>query len=310
MKKIVKIFGILVGSLVVIVLLVFIGIYANNKIQLKKESKKIIPYGQEVKVDNKSLRVQVTGKGEETMVLLPGYLTASPVLDFQPLVNELSKVYQVVVVEPFGYGLSDDTDKVRSIENLTSELHQALTQLNISSYHLVGHSISGVYSLAYINEYPNEVKSFIGIDSSLPDQGGATDNQGGIIKSLSQSGIYRLLADADPTFLNAPKLSKEDAEQFKYISLKNVGNNATMNEGEEMQKNFEKVANLTYPVQLPVLYFLASESVEPDDKWVALHEAMIKESQKSEIKILEGSHYLHHTQSEKIVETITYFLEK
>ncbi len=87
MKKIVKIFGIIVGSIVVIVLLVFIGIYANNKIQLKNESKKIIPYGQEVKIENKSLRVQVTGKGEETMVLLPGYLTASPVLDFQPLVN-------------------------------------------------------------------------------------------------------------------------------------------------------------------------------------------------------------------------------
>ena len=310
MKKIVKIFGILVGSVVVIVLFVFIGIYANNKIQLKKETKKIIPYGQEMKVENKSLRVQVTGEGEETMVLLPGYLTGSPVLDFQPLVNELSKEYKVVVVEPFGYGLSDDTDKLRSIENLTSELHQALEQLNISSYHLVGHSISGVYSLAYINEYPNEVKSFIGIDSSLPDQGGAEDNQGGTIKLLSQSGIYRLLADADPSFLNGPKLSEKDAEQFKYISLKNIGNNATMNEGEEMQKNFDKVAKLTYPVQLPVLYFLASESVEPDEKWVPLHENAIKNSHKSEIKILEGGHYLHHTQSKKMVETITSFFKK
>lgn len=51
----------------------------------------MIPYGQEVKVDNKSLRVHVTVKGEETMILLPVYLTASPVPDFQPLVNELSK---------------------------------------------------------------------------------------------------------------------------------------------------------------------------------------------------------------------------
>ncbi|PZL75824.1 hypothetical protein CI088_03990 [Enterococcus plantarum] len=135
-----------------------------------------MPYNQEVKVENKSLRVQLTGKGDEKIVLLSGYLTSSPVLAFQPLVNELSKEYQVVMVEPFGYGLSDDTDKVRSIENVTSELHQALKQLNISSYHLVGHSISGVYSLAYINEYPNEVKSFIGIDSSFPDQGGVDDN--------------------------------------------------------------------------------------------------------------------------------------
>ncbi|WP_207696648.1 hypothetical protein DOK67_0002291 [Enterococcus sp. DIV0212c] len=91
MKKILKILGILIGSLLVVVLLVFIGIYVNNKIQLKKEMKKIIPYGQEVKVDKKLLRVQVKGIGDETMVLLPGYLTGSPVLDFQPMVNELSK---------------------------------------------------------------------------------------------------------------------------------------------------------------------------------------------------------------------------
>lgn len=182
--------------------------------------------------------------------------------------------------------------------------------MNISSYHLVSHSISGVYSLAYINEYPNAVKSFIGIDSSLPDQGGAEDNQGETIKLLSQSGIYRLLADADPAFLNGPKLSEKDAEQFKYISLKNIGNNATMNEGEEMQKNFDKTAKLTYPVQLPVLYFLASESVEPDEKWVPLHENAIKNNHKSEIKILEGGHYLHHTQSKKMVETITSFFKK
>ncbi|WP_339099598.1 hypothetical protein IGL98_001402 [Enterococcus sp. DIV0840] len=213
-------------------------------------------------------------------------------------------------MEPFGYGLSDDTDKVRPIENATSELHQALEQLNISSYHLVGHSISGVYSLAYINDYSNEVKSFIGIDSSLRTQGGADDNQGEVIKLLGQSGMYRLFFDVEPSFLNTPKLSKKDTELFKYISLKNIGNKATLNEGEVMQENFDKVAELRYPAQLPVLYFLASESVEPDDKWGPIHEDMIKDSQKSEIEILEGSHYLHHTQSGKIVKTINDFLEK
>ncbi|WP_430601865.1 hypothetical protein IGJ02_001979 [Enterococcus sp. DIV0724b] len=61
MKKIVKVLGILVGSLLLVVFLVFVGIYTNNKIQLQNKTKKIIPYGQEVEVENKSLRVQVTG---------------------------------------------------------------------------------------------------------------------------------------------------------------------------------------------------------------------------------------------------------
>lgn len=42
-------------------------------------------------VANKSIGVQVTGQGDETMVLLLGVLTGTPVLDFKPLVNELSK---------------------------------------------------------------------------------------------------------------------------------------------------------------------------------------------------------------------------
>ena len=309
MKKIFKLFLITLSALLAMVVLLLAGIYVTNKIQLKKESHKIIPYGQEVKVDGKSMRVQVTGAGEETMVLLPGYLTASPVLDFQPLVAELSKKYQVVVVEPLGYGLSDDTEKERSLENLISELHQALEQLKIERYHLIGHSIFGVYSLAYIQQYPAEVTSFIGIDSSLPAQGGAADNQGAAIKLLSQSGIYRLFASIDPTFLNGPELSKEDNNQFRYISFKNIGNKATLNEGEVMQQTFDKVENMSYPVGLPVLYFLASESVDADETWVPIHEAMIKNSQKSALKILEGSHYLHHTQSQTISDEINLFLQ-
>lgn len=308
MKKIFKILICLIKILLIIILLAFIFLYLNNKIQLKNESKKIIPYGQEVKVDNKSMRVQVVGAGKETLVLLPGYLTGSPVLDFKPLVNELSKNYKVVVVEPFGYGLSDDVEKIRSIENLTSELHEALEELNIKNYHLVGHSISGVYSLYYINKYPNEVQSFIGIDSSLPTQGGADDNQGNVIKLLSKSGLYRLFANVDSNFLNPPKLSDEELEQFKYISLKNIGNNATINEGEVMQENFDKVINSYYPEKLPVLYLLSSESVEEDNNWVLIHKDMLNDSKKSKIEILEGNHYLHHTKSVEMAKIIKEFL--
>ncbi|EOH92252.1 hypothetical protein UAW_03237 [Enterococcus haemoperoxidus ATCC BAA-382] len=41
MKKIVKVLGILVGSLLVVVFLVFVGIYTNNKIQLQNKTKKL-----------------------------------------------------------------------------------------------------------------------------------------------------------------------------------------------------------------------------------------------------------------------------
>lgn len=310
MKKLGIILGSIILGLVLLVLLFFISLKVINTSALKKEQKEIVPYGQEVKVDGKSMRVQILGQGDRTLVLLPGYLTGSPVIDFKPLTDELLKEFKVVVVEPFGYGLSEDTAKERTIENLTEELHDALSQLGMTHYSLIGHSISGVYSLDYITKYPDEVESFIGIDSSLPSQEGADDNPTGTLRFLGKSGLYRQLVKASPEMLSLPPVEDKLAEQFTYISLKNMGNKATMAEGEEMTETFEKTKKLSYPKDLPVLYFLASESVEPDDKWLPIHEDMLKDSMYSDIKIYEGSHYLHHTKSEEMAKDISEFLKK
>jgi hypothetical protein len=47
-----------------------------------------------------------SGQGEETVVLLHGLGTGAPALDFKLLVDELSPFDKVVVIEPFGYGLT------------------------------------------------------------------------------------------------------------------------------------------------------------------------------------------------------------
>ncbi|MCU6340031.1 alpha/beta hydrolase, partial [Enterobacter quasiroggenkampii] len=111
------------------------------------------------------MNVLIQGQGEETVVLLPGYGTAAPGLDFKLLIDELSPHYKVVAIEPFGYGLSDKTEKDRSTENMVSEIHEALRQLRIDRYTLMGHSIAGIYALDYVDKYPQEVKAFVGIDS-------------------------------------------------------------------------------------------------------------------------------------------------
>ena len=73
-------------------------------------------------------------------------------------------------MEPFGYGLSDQVDTERSIENIIEELHTCLEEIGVHQYYLMAHSISGLYSLYYANTYPEEIHGFIGIDSSVPKQ--------------------------------------------------------------------------------------------------------------------------------------------
>lgn len=102
-----KIFGAIVIAFALFLATVFIvNVFSN-----KSEEGKIKPYGQFVAVDGKNMNVLIQGEGKETVVLLPGYGTPAPALDFKPLIDELSPFYKVVVIEPFGYGLSDITEK-------------------------------------------------------------------------------------------------------------------------------------------------------------------------------------------------------
>ncbi|WP_159638456.1 alpha/beta fold hydrolase [Erysipelothrix anatis] len=148
----------------------------------------------------------------------------------------------------------------------------------------------------------------VGIDSSLPTQGGADENQEATIAFLANSGIYRLMVDSSEDFLLISNTDEATKKQFKYILLKNIGSSATVNEGKEMQNNFEKTMNLKYPSDLPVLYILASKTVDPNPNWRPIHEALLQDINQGKLIVLEGGHYLHHTQSSEIVEQIREFI--
>ena len=107
---------------------------------------------------------------DKIMVILPGFGCSSAHYEFDALAKDLIDLYKVIIVEPLGVGLSDETDRARSVENYCSELHGLMQYLGFDSYTILGHSISGVYILDYANRYPNEVEAFIGIDATLPRQ--------------------------------------------------------------------------------------------------------------------------------------------
>lgn len=301
----------LVKTIVVIVIAIvlFLAIvFTVNVISNKVEKGKIEPYGQQVSVDGKHMNVTIHGEGKETVVLLPGFGTAAPGIDFKPLVDELSPFYKVVVVEPFGYGLSDVTDKERSTENIVSEIHESLQQLNINRYILMGHSISGIYGLDYVNKYQNEVSAFVGIDSSVPAQGGGEELPTGALKLLKQSGIYRLLVKISPDQIMSPDVDDHTKEQNRMISLKNMMNADIISEAEHFTSNFKAAERLKFPKSLPVMFFLVKGTTDVPD-WELLHQEQIKDSEHGRIVLLEGDHYLHHTRSKEIVQDFRSFMD-
>lgn len=300
----------IVGGVIVVLALFFLTVYLVNAFSIKSELKKIEPYGQKIEVDGKKMNVLIQGSGEETIVLLPGYGTAAPALDFEMLIKELSPNYTVVAVEPFGYGLSDKTDKERTSKNIASEIHEAVGQLNLDRYILMGHSISGIYALQYINDYPDEVTAFVGIDTSVPTQPGTDELMPfESLDLLTKSGFYRLLKSIGPDPYAGLSFDEHTVKQMKLLANVNENNATMLNEIQHSASNFRDARQLSFPAELPLLLFVVAHDQEVEG-WIELHEEQIAGSSHGEMVALDGTHYLHHTKSKEIAQKLKDFMDQ
>ncbi|GAF11164.1 hypothetical protein JCM19046_1664 [Bacillus sp. JCM 19046] len=309
-KKVLSILLKLIGAIILVIILFFAVVFIVNLISSRSEEAKIESYGQLVQVDGENINVMIEGEGEETVVLLPGYGTAAPALDFKPLIEELAPFYKVVVVEPFGYGLSDQTEKERTTENIVFETHEALQSLGIDEYILMGHSIAGIYGLDYVNKYEDEVQAFVGIDTSVPTQGGMDEELPiSMFNLLRKSGLGRLVINLGDDPYETLPFAEETKEQMRLITQKNLFNPSNLNEMEHFSSNFKAAQSLAFPEDLPLLLFVQADNSDVEG-WIPLHEEQVENSLHGKMMLIEADHYLHHTKSKEMVENMRAFLEE
>lgn len=299
-------------------------VIASTAVNLALESAErasIAPYGHRVPVSGGSLNVVQSGTVGPPIVMLSGLGTAAPALDFAPLIRALGD-RKVIVIEGFGYGYSDMTAPARTVENITAEVHEALTALHIDGpYVLAGHSVAGRYTLYYANRYPTEVSAVIGIDPMVVPAGkpGApapvstsTGSTGGIPWSRipSVTGLVRWADSIAPSLAEPAgnSYTHSERERMRLMSSWNFANPAFFDEVTQMDTNARKLQGLSYPDDLPVLDFLAQDSIDSDAGWVDAHERQLHNVRNHKIVVLKGAHYLHWTQSPAMARTITEFL--
>jgi len=273
-----------------------------NAVSTATEKNRIETYGQTVTVDGRSMNVVVTGTGSEDVVLLPGFGTASPALDFEPLVADLAQDHRVIVVEPFGYGLSDGTDSARTTDNIVDEIHQALQQLEVDSYVLMGHSIAGLYAIEYASRYADEVTAFVGIDTSVPGQPNMdTVFPTGLLAAAKNLGLIRLVAAASGDGLDGLDYDNAAREQMALLSNRNSLTPTYLDEMAHIRINFADAAGTGFPAGLPLLLFVVADNAGNPD-WIDLHERQASEVDDGTVIPLDGEHYLHHTHVPEIAE--------
>jgi len=258
--------------------------YQNkSKNEILQQKFDAINYGTKVDVNGYQMSVNISGEQHnQTIVLLPALGALSPVLFYKGLVESLITDYKVITIEPFGYGISDIVKEERTVENVIPEIHTCLKKLGVDKFYFMGHSIGGIYSLVYSNQYPNEVLGFIGLDNTpnnYPDFAPIERTEIDIkfYEGFDKYHIWRyypeevkklfIESQMDPNY----NYTDEDMNNYDLIFRDRSFNINSINENEVSKYNVDYAKDMKF--QCPILMFVSSvtnNTVEP--KWISLHE--------------------------------------
>ena len=288
-----------------------------------------------ITVDGKDMHIVLYGEldqngvafadpDKETLVMLPALAVPSPNIYFKPLAEALSSAYNVVVIEPFGYGLSDMTESARTVENINSELYAALETVRIDTCTLLVHSISGVYGLNFLYSYPEKVNAFIAIDNTVYDEAlsdALAEEQDYMLQEVEEFDELRNTFDSveefeaaiatDPSQYGAElpdvigyTYTESDQEEY-YRAFARSSNQTIQNQIQNMDNSLESIEGKKFPSALPVLTLLSSDNVEAMPVWKTAHEEQLDlGSANHKLFIVEGSHYIWYTNLERLKQII------
>ena len=328
MKKIRKVFLIIC---IILIAALFIGSVINHYISKKNFAKYAGYYGTYCETEHGRINYSVTGSGKDTIVIVPGLGSASPYYEFSEVVDVLKDKYKVIVIEPLGYGLSDETKASRTTDNICAEIHEVISSIGEKEYYIMGHSISGIYALNYCNLYKDEVRGFIGIDASIPAQ---ITEESPFAQYLSmkltntllvKNGLYRVLNGEllsapnemfeNPQYQGTPfavfkNLNQEDRAVYLELISSRTMNATVTNEVKCLKENCEQEMEYSFPESIPVLYILAKDTIDSDLQWEKQHQDLTGNNSRSKVTVMEGSHYLHICDAKKLCENVINWLEQ
>lgn len=308
-KKVMAVFAVILG---IIVGLNIIG-FAVNKMFFSNELEAVSPYGQIVEVNGRKMHVYSIGRGEKTVVLLPGFGVALPSADFGPLMRELAEEYTVVCLEYFGIGFSGQTDTPRTNENYTEEIRTALSLAGFKApYILMPHSASGIYSEYYAAKYPAEVSAVIMLDTTSTAITGAKNPPKflyGLGKLQQACGLTRIAVGLMPPAQKAENgYTEKEISDYKLFAY-HVLNDTIIDQSYRMLDNINEVNAIAFPHEIPVLKLISSQT---EKKAGAEYQKnhLNRLGANAESIIIESSHFIYQTNVPDICDATAAFLKK
>lgn len=318
-----------------VVMLMLTSIFLMGTIPTYASDKNLDSCSRYVLVNGKKMHIVLYGgineKTQEfdnpektTLVMLPALGVPSPNIYFKPIAESISSDFNIVIIEPFGYGLSDTVSSKRTVDNINEEVNEALNVLGIHKCVLLVHSISGVYGLNFVYRYPEKVIGFVAIDNTVYDED-LSEAMGMEQKfMLQEAWKFNELRNTFSSVEDFQKAISEDPEKYgatlpdvkgyryteedrqEYIQAFSRSSNETIiNEISKMNESLITIKEQKFPENLPVLIMISKDNVDAMPAWETGHRKQLNlKTGKHDMFILDGSHYIWYANLYGIIEHI------
>ncbi|MDR2940763.1 MAG: alpha/beta hydrolase [Clostridiales bacterium] len=251
-----------------------------------------------------------------TYVFLDGFGSGSAYYNYKALWEPMSESASVVTLDYLGYGMSEETKSDRTIQNIVSEIDDALSNAGIQApYTFVSHSLGGFYATGYGIKYPEKVQALILLDNAIPSEA-ESDTElleykqaKPVFMALKYTGLLRLMTQAQ-----APGLDPDEQKESVYYERKMMLNKTIINEIDNTIDNAKYLADKSVPDSIPQLILVskanddASKTTGAVKSWLEYHQDCLNANPNSKLRLMDSGHYIHYEQPDEVVQAIDNFI--
>lgn len=251
--------------------------FANHKLRQIQEEKELMKneVGEQVEVDGKNVNTLTIGNenADDILVFMQGLGMGDTIVSTRPMFEPLEEKYKICLINRYGNGMSDDTNKRQTVSEIVELYRNVLAKSKEKGpYTLVAHSISGIYATYWAQKYPEEIKSIIYLDADPVEcyvtEGKAEFGELAFVYAeyiASELGFQRFFV-SDDTLLGETEnqvYTKQQNIIRKYLIYRHSMSKATCSEFKLYYQNAQTVLSGNMNIEIPQLY-IAANRVEGD----------------------------------------------
>ncbi len=285
------------------------------------EKKRYPPPGSLIDIGRGRMHLYCRGDNQPTVVFSSGCGSFS-YGSFYKTFSDISKTRRAAVYDRLGYGWSDDTDRPRSVEELSGELHALLKKAGERPpFVLAGHSLGAEEALHFAHRYREETAGLVLLDPAYferaPRGGTAMLLINRILSPLRVTGLLRLFTALRiiPVFVWMKHLGHYPEEIVKVSRI------MFCTRGKSSLDEFRRLYRRTpaYPDlgNLPVLVLTAehaklkAKKPELHEQMLAHHRMLSELSSRGAHRILPGTdHSFPLTHPDEVTRCIEEFIRE